>query len=41
VVAERALKAGIKKIVFDRGGFKYHGRVKMIADQSRGAGLEF
>lgn len=40
VVAERAVAAGIRKAVFDRGGFKYHGRIKMIADQLRAAGLE-
>ncbi len=40
-VAERALDAGIKSVVFDRGGFKYHGRVKALADASREAGLNF
>ena len=40
-LAERALDAGIKTVVFDRGGFKYHGRVKALADASREAGLEF
>jgi large subunit ribosomal protein L18 len=40
-VAERALEAGIKQVVFDRGGFKYHGRVKALADASREAGLDF
>jgi len=41
LVAERALNAGIKHIVFDRGGFIYHGRIKALADASREAGLEF
>ena len=41
VVAERALESGVSRVVFDRGGFKYHGRVKALADASREAGLEF
>ena len=41
LVAERALKAGIKEVVFDRGGFTYHGRVKALADGARAGGLEF
>jgi large subunit ribosomal protein L18 len=41
VVAQRALEAGITRIVFDRGGYKYHGRVKSLADAARKAGLEF
>ncbi len=41
VVAERALDLGVKKVVFDRGGYMYHGRVKALADAAREAGLEF
>jgi large subunit ribosomal protein L18 len=40
-LAETAQKAGVKRVVFDRGGFKYHGRVKAFADAARKAGLEF
>jgi large subunit ribosomal protein L18 len=40
-VAERALKAGIESVVFDRGGFQYHGRVKALAEAAREAGLKF
>ena len=40
-LAERAQNAGIKAVVFDRGGYKYHGRVKALADASREAGLDF
>lgn len=40
-VAERALAAGIKQVVFDRGGYLYHGRVKALADGAREGGLEF
>ncbi len=40
-IAEKAKAEGIKKVVFDRNGFKYHGRVKALADSARAAGLEF
>jgi large subunit ribosomal protein L18 len=40
-VAERAKAAGVSKVVFDRGGYKYHGRVKALADAAREAGLKF
>jgi len=40
-VAERAIKAGVKDVVFDRGGYIYHGRVKALADAAREAGLNF
>jgi large subunit ribosomal protein L18 len=41
LVAERAKAAGVTKVVFDRGGFQYHGRVAAVADAAREAGLEF
>lgn len=41
LVAERAKAAGVTKVAFDRSGFKYHGRVKALADAARDAGLEF
>jgi large subunit ribosomal protein L18 len=41
LVAERALEKGVKDVVFDRGGFIYHGRVKALADAAREAGLNF
>jgi large subunit ribosomal protein L18 len=41
IVAERAKAAGVTKVVFDRGGFIFHGRVKALADGAREAGLEF
>jgi large subunit ribosomal protein L18 len=40
-VAERAKEKGISRVVFDRGGYQYHGRVKALADAAREAGLEF
>jgi large subunit ribosomal protein L18 len=41
LVAERAVAAGVKQVAFDRSGFKYHGRVKALADAAREAGLKF
>ncbi|POF31553.1 50S ribosomal protein L18 [Roseibium marinum] len=41
LVAERAVAAGVKQVVFDRGGYQYHGRVKALADAAREGGLEF
>jgi large subunit ribosomal protein L18 len=40
-IAQRALKSGIETVVFDRGGFPYHGRIKALAEAARGAGLKF
>ena len=40
-IAERALKSGIETVVFDRGGFPYHGRIKALAEAARSAGLKF
>ena len=40
-VAEKSLAAGVKQVAFDRSGFRYHGRVKALADAAREAGLEF
>lgn len=41
LVAEKALKAGIEKVTFDRGGYLYHGRIKSLAEGARAAGLKF
>jgi large subunit ribosomal protein L18 len=41
ILAERSRLAGIEKVVFDRGGYAYHGRVKALADEARAAGLKF
>jgi large subunit ribosomal protein L18 len=41
LVADRALEAGITDVIFDRGGYKYHGRVKALAEAAREAGLKF
>jgi large subunit ribosomal protein L18 len=41
LVAERAVKAGLAEVVFDRGGYMYHGRVKALAEGAREAGLKF
>ncbi|HSL58581.1 MAG TPA: 50S ribosomal protein L18 [Acidimicrobiales bacterium] len=41
LIAERAASAGVERVVFDRGGFIYHGRVAALADAARDAGLEF
>ncbi|MDP8253290.1 MAG: 50S ribosomal protein L18 [Candidatus Kaelpia aquatica] len=40
-IAEKAKEAGVKKVVFDRSGYKYHGKVKTLADAAREVGLEF
>ena len=40
-IAERSMEKGIRRVVFDRGGFLYHGRIRAVADAARKAGLEF
>jgi len=40
-IAERAIKAGVENVIFDRGGYIYHGRVKALAEAAREAGLKF
>jgi large subunit ribosomal protein L18 len=41
ILAQRSLEVGIKQVVFDRGGYKYHGRVKELAEAARQGGLSF
>lgn len=41
LVAARAIKKGVKSVIFDRGGYKYHGRIKALAEAARSAGLNF
>jgi large subunit ribosomal protein L18 len=41
LIAQRAKAAGVERVVFDRAGFRYHGRIKSLADAAREAGLEF
>jgi large subunit ribosomal protein L18 len=41
LVAKRAKEVGVARVAFDRGGYKYHGRVKALADAARESGLEF
>jgi large subunit ribosomal protein L18 len=41
LIAERAKTAGVERVVFDRAGFRYHGRIKSLADAAREAGLDF
>jgi large subunit ribosomal protein L18 len=41
LIAERAVSKGVEKVVFDRGGYMFHGRIKAVADAAREAGLKF
>jgi large subunit ribosomal protein L18 len=41
LVAQRAVEKGVKDVVFDRGGYRYHGRIKALADAAREGGLKF
>ena len=41
IIAKRSIEKGIKRVVFDRAGFLYHGRIRAVADAARKAGLEF
>ncbi|MGH2467943.1 MAG: 50S ribosomal protein L18, partial [Candidatus Limnocylindrales bacterium] len=41
LIAQRAKAAGVERVVFDRAGFRYHGRIKSLADAAREAGLDF
>ena len=41
LIAKRSIEAGVKKVAFDRSGYKYHGRVKALADAARAGGMEF
>ena len=41
IIAEKAKSVGVSRVVFDRGGFRYHGRIQALADAARGGGLDF